>query len=188
MEKKSKFWDFKWVIFSSLIRMHACINSLINQLIACKINCTVTVKILFWLCTNCIKSHIVCHVHMLLISCIQWFCLRKSDSDLKDRAGRGNAAGQTGGGSETRPSLSLYPVFYVFCHYVWPAVYNDTSWRPPVSGCVACGGGWETAGRHTRFNAISVTFNDSCCWKFLPGAFGRDVASHSDAWLIRNQI
>lgn len=35
----------------------------------------------------------------------------------------------------------LFPPFYLSCHYVSSAVFNDGSSLQPVSGCTAVGGG-----------------------------------------------
>lgn len=45
----------------------------------------------------------------------------------------------------------LFPVFYLSCHYVSSAVFNDGSSLEAVSGCSAMGGGDGSGGRGTVF-------------------------------------
>lgn len=42
---------------------------------------------------------------------------------------------------ENWSGLFLFPLFYLSCHYVSSAVFNDGSSLQAVSGCIAVGGG-----------------------------------------------
>lgn len=52
----------------------------------------------------------------------------------------------------------LFPPFYLSCHYVSSAVFNDGSSLQPVSGCTAVGGGGAVEAEQFFFFPFSFFF------------------------------
>lgn len=57
---------------------------------------------------------------------------------------------------ENWSGLFLFPLFYLSCHYVSSAVFNDGSSLQAVSGCTAVGGGGTLEARELFFVFFDV--------------------------------
>lgn len=76
-------------------------------------------------------------------------------------------------------ALFLFPPFYLSCHYVSSAVFNDGSSLQAVSGCIAVGGGGCGGSRRTVFFSFYVSLSSG------DKKTSRSYASNSE---LRNSV